>query len=43
MEEGFVYNWSSLKETFGNFKTDYDSDNTKAKEWGYGDNGKTRT
>ncbi len=42
MEEGFTYNWESLKETFGNFGTAYDSNNSKAKEWGYGHNGKTK-
>ncbi|MCG8719194.1 glycoside hydrolase family 19 protein [Tenacibaculum finnmarkense] len=42
MEEGFTYNWESLKKTFGNFNTAYDSNNAKAKEWGYGYDGKTK-
>ncbi|MCG8745296.1 glycoside hydrolase family 19 protein [Tenacibaculum finnmarkense] len=42
MEEGFTYNWEKLKKTFGNFNTAYDSNNAKAKEWGYGYDGKTK-
>ncbi|WP_438710535.1 hypothetical protein ACSTS3_16935 [Aquimarina muelleri] len=42
MEEGFTYNWKSLKKTFDNFSTAYDSNNSKAKEWGYGHDGKTK-
>ncbi|WP_420834737.1 glycoside hydrolase family 19 protein, partial [Aquimarina longa] len=43
MEERFIYNWKSLKKTFSNFKTAYDTNNTNAKTWGYGHDGKTKS